>query len=279
MIKSISIWAFPGGIEGTLDPAAAMDKAKALGFEGIELAVSETGHLTPDSDQAACRKFRDAAKARGVKIASVACGLGWTKSLSDPDDARRKAAIDMHAKTLQVAKWLGTDAILVVPGYVWIPWEPKTTPVPYETAYKLSVQSIRKLAKTAEKLRVHACCEMVWNHMMYSPLEFKRYLAEVRSKYVNMYFDCGNMMAFGFPEHWIDVLGPRIKRVHFKDFKRDPGGLAGFCDLLQGDVNYPAVMAGLKKAKYKGPVTLETFNRTDDDLKKESAAMDRILAM
>jgi len=115
--------------------------------------------------------------------------------------------------------------------------------------------------------------------MMYSPLEFKRYLAEVKSKYVNMYFDCGNMMAFGFPEHWIEILGPRIKRVHFKDFKRDPGGITGFCDLLQGDVNYPAVMAGLRKAKYKGPVTLETFNRTDDDLKKESAAMDRILAM
>lgn len=279
MIKSISLWAFPGGIDGTLDPVVAMAKAKALGFEAIELAVSETGHLTPDSEQATCRKFRDAAKKAGIKIASLACGLGWTQSLSDPDAAKRKAAVATHAKVLQVAKWLGTDAILIVPGYVWIPWQPKTEPVPYETAYKLSQESVRKLGKTADKLHVNACCEVVWNCMLYSPLEFRRYLTEIKSKYVNMYFDVGNVVAFGYPEHWISALGSRIKRVHFKDFKRDPGGLAGFCDLLQGDVNYPAVMGELRKAKYKGPVTLETFNRTDDDLKRESAAMDKILAM
>jgi len=75
------------------------------------------------------------------------------------------------------------------------------------------------------------------------------------------------------------VLGTRIKRVHFKDFRREPGGLAGFCDLLQGDVNYRTVIAALRKIRYKGPVTLETFSRTDADLEKESAAMDRILAM
>lgn len=279
MIKSISIWAFPGGLDGTLAPADAMKKAKSLGFDGIELAVGDKGHLTPETSQSECRRLRDASKQVGVRIVSLACGLGWTKSLSDPDAAKRKEAIAIHAKGLQVAKWLGADAMLIVPGYVYIPWEPKTPPVPYATAYKLAVQSARQLAKTAAKLKVHACFEMVWNGMMYSPLEFERFLKEVKSPYAGMYFDCGNMMAFGYPEHWLEILGKRIRRVHFKDFKRDPGGIAGFCDLLQGDVHYPGVVAALRRLKYKGPVTLETFNRTDADLKKESAAMDRILAM
>ncbi len=279
MIKSISYWAFPGGLEGTVDPVTAMEKAKAFGFQAIELAVGTQGHLTPDSSEADCRRLREAARRIGIRIGSLACGLGWDFCLSDPDAKKRKAAVDIHAKSLRVARHLGTDAMLVVPGYVWIPWKPEVPPIPYETAYKLSQQSMKQLGRVAAKVRVQACCEIVWNGMLYSPLEFRRYLAEIRSKFVNMYIDVGNMVTFGYPEHWIAALGPRIKRVHFKDFRRDPGGIAGFCDLLQGDVNYAAVMAALRKIRYRGPVTLETFNRTDADIQKESQAMDRILAM
>lgn len=278
MIKSISIWAFPGGIEG-LEPAEAMEKAKKLGFDAIELAINERQHLSPASNETYCRRVKEAAKAIGVRIASVACGLGWSNSLSDPNARKRKAAVKLHAKCLEVTRWLGTDAMLVVPGYVHIPWEPKAPVVPYDLAYKLVKQSLRELGSTAEKLHVHACCEMVWNGMLYSPLEFQRLLTEVGSRYVNFYFDTANMMAFGYPEHWVSILGKRIKRVHFKDYQRDPGGLASFCDLLKGDVNYPAVMKALRAIKYTGPVTLETFNRNDADLRKESRTIDKILKM
>jgi hypothetical protein len=37
------------------------------------------------------------------------------------------------------------------------------------------------------------------------------------------------------PPHWIEILGKPIRRVHIKDFK-SVGTLAGFCDLLAGDV-------------------------------------------
>ena len=29
----------------------------------------------------------------------------------------------------------------------------------------------------------------------------------------------GNVMRYGYPEDWILTLGPRIKRIHFKDFQ------------------------------------------------------------
>jgi hexulose-6-phosphate isomerase len=66
--------------------------------------------------------------------------------------------------------------------------------------------------------------------------------------------------------------------VHFKDFKRDVGNLDGFCDLLDGDVNYPEVMKALRDIGYDGPVTSEFFG-AENDLKKISTAMDKILAM
>ena len=40
------------------------------------------------------------------------------------------------------------------------------------------------------------------------------------SKHVRVHFDTGNIMLFQFPEHWIPILGPRIKNVHFKEFSK-----------------------------------------------------------
>ena len=66
-----------------------------------------------------------------------------------------------------------------------------------------------------------------------------------------------NTLAFGYPEHWIQILGPRIKRVHFKDYRRNVGSVDGFCDLLSGDVEWPAVMAALRQADYRGWIAAE----------------------
>jgi len=73
----------------------------------------------------------------------------------------------------------------------------------------------------------------------------------------------------GYPQHWIEILGSRIAAVHVKNFKRnDAGGvLHGFGDdLLEGDVDFDAVKAALKKIKYHGPITAEMlpFSRLPD---------------
>ncbi len=96
---------------------------------------------------------------------------------------------------------------------------------------------------------------------------------------VGAYLDVGNMILFGYAEDWIRILGERICSVHFKDFKRCVGTLDGFCDLLEGDVNYPAVMEGLKREGYDGPCVAEFFDLDAAALDKLSAAMDEILAM
>jgi L-ribulose-5-phosphate 3-epimerase len=103
-----------------------------------------------------------------------------------------------------------------------------------------------------------------------------RFIDDVGSERVGSYFDVGNVILTGFPEDWIHILEGRIVRVHFKDFKRDVGNLSGFCDLLDGDVDFPAVMDALGTVGYNGPVTAEFFD-CEGDLPKISAAMDKIL--
>ena len=52
MIKSISYWSFPGGLENTADYGEVFSRAKGLGFEAVEVGFGETGVLTPDSTEA-----------------------------------------------------------------------------------------------------------------------------------------------------------------------------------------------------------------------------------
>ena len=99
--------------------------------------------------------------------------------------------------------------------------------------------------------------------------------------YVQCYFDVGNVVRSGYPEHWIRVLGPRIKKVHFKDYRINVGTLAGAVELLAGDVNYPAVRDALRDVGYDGWCIAEIGPRQhwpDSVLRATSDAMDLILS-
>jgi hexulose-6-phosphate isomerase len=112
-------------------------------------------------------------------------------------------------------------------------------------------------------------------------MEMRAFIDKVDSDFVGSYLDIGNTLYNGYPEHWISILAEKIKKVHFKDYRRAAGGLHGFVDLLAGDVNYPAVMAELKKVGYDGWVTAEMIPNykyhTEAIIYNTSFAMDKIL--
>jgi hexulose-6-phosphate isomerase len=97
----------------------------------------------------------------------------------------------------------------------------------------------------------------VWNRFLLSPLEAADLIDRVNSPHVGFYFDTGNVLTYGYPEDWIATLGGRIARVHIKDYDLSRPGPAGFCDLGEGSVNWPAVIQGLRDVGYAGPLTYE----------------------
>ena len=77
-----------------------------------------------------------------------------------------------------------------------------------------------------------------------------------------LYFDCGNVLVYGWPEQWIKILGKRIAKVHIKEYSRKiadtQGKGAGFnVKLLEGDVNWTAVMKAFDEIGYNGWTTIE----------------------
>ncbi|HUU68067.1 MAG TPA: sugar phosphate isomerase/epimerase family protein [Planctomycetota bacterium] len=278
MKKSINYWAFPGGGDGTKAIGEFLRESKAAGFQAVELCFAETGILNLNSDERQVRAIADDAKNVGIEIASVATGLYWKYSMTSDDLAMREKAKDVVKKGLQIAAWAGADGLLVIPGVVCCGFSPLRTP--YGLAWQRALAAIKELTPVAERLRVAIGIENVWNGFLLSPLEMRHFIDEVNSPWVGAYFDVGNVVVTGYPEDWIRILGKRIRKVHFKDFKRSVGTLAGFVDLMKGDVNWPEVMKAFRETGYDGPLTAEVFPPKDHPerlITETSAAMDKIM--
>jgi len=257
MIKSINTWSFEDG----MSLREIMETCKALGFEGFEPAVAATGELSLESTDAEILAVRAMADEIGLPLVSLASGLSWGCNPVSNNPETRAAAMKQGKRVLEIAKLLGVGHVLYVPGAVGTGfWGGEDDFVSYQDCWDRAMANCRELGAYGEQLGVVLCVENVWNNFLLSPIEMAKFLDEVGSDYVKSYFDVGNVVKFGFPEMWIEILGARIGRVHVKDFKRSIGTLDGFTDLLSGDVNYPAVIAALEKVGYDGPLTAEMNN-------------------
>ena len=277
MKKGINQWSFPDGMSAS----ACIRLAKKAGFDGIELALAETGELSLESNAKQIAELRAVADGEGIEISSLASGLGWTYALTGTDAANRNKAIDAVKRQLEVAAQLKADTILVVPGFVGVDFIPGAEVTEYDVAYDNALEALRLLAVDAEAARVSIGVENVWNKFLLSPLEMRGFIDSIGSPYVGAYLDVGNTLLTGYPEHWIKILNNRIKKVHFKDFRRNGAGLSAFVDLLAGDVDYPLVMQKLQAVGYEGYVIAEMIppyrHYPEQIIYNTSGAMDAIL--
>jgi len=259
--KSI-MWGTVGVTGSVLDKCKAVKEA---GFQGIEA----NSHMDR-------KEVIDATKATGLAITDVCCTTHGDKPMSHPDPAIRQEGFEGAVVAIEDAREYGTDAVLLVPGRV-------NETVSYDECWERSVEGIKKLIPVAERLKVMICIENVWNNFLLSPLEACRYVDQFNSPYVKFYFDCGNILVYGWPEQWIRILGDRIARIHIKEYSKQiadqQGRVAGFrVPLTEGDVNWEKVMEALRNNYKHVWLTTEQGNsRTLEDLKDLSRRFDKIL--
>jgi L-ribulose-5-phosphate 3-epimerase len=87
------------------------------------------------------------------------------------------------------------------------------------------------------------------------------------------------MIFYGFPQDWVRTLGPRISRIHIKDFKLDRDkGQFFWKNLGEGDVDWVAVRKALGEVGYDGWITTEIEGGDAAYLKDVVARFDRFLA-
>ena len=252
--------------EPDLSIAEKFQLLKDLGFDGVEMDSPS------DLDRDEVIAARDAV---GLPIHGVVDSVHWTKTLSDPDPAVRGEGLDGLKIAIQDAHVYGATTVLLVPAVV-------NKDVSYADAYTRSQTEIRKALPMAAEYGIKIAFENVWNKFLLSPLECARYVDEFESELVGWYFDVGNVVTYGWPEHWIRALGPRILKLDIKEFSRSKadteGPYEGFrVPLGEGDCDWPAVNEALLDIGYEGWATAEVSGGDRTHLKELAERMDRIL--
>lgn len=248
MLKGINQWCYP---EGT-PLEKVFEYSRAAGFDVVELNVYAAGGtgLTMETTEEEANQIVKLASSYELTLKSLSTGLLWEFPLSHADESVREQGRKVVEKQIQLAAIMGIDTVLVVPGVV-------TENITYSECYNRSQTELRKLLPLAEKNQVTIGIENVWNKFLLSPLEMAQYIDEFDSHYLGAYFDVGNVLQFGYPEQWIQILGQRIKKIHVKDFNTSVGNITGFVPLLAGDVNWGQVMQALKEIGYNDTITSE----------------------
>lgn len=241
---------------------------KDLGFDGVEL------NSPSDLNRNEVLDARDKAD---FVIPGVIDSVHWRKTLSDPDASVRKEGLEGLKTALRDAKAYGATTVLLVPAVV-------NAEVAYDVAYERSQIEIRKALPLAEELGVKIAIENVWNHMLMTPLEMARFIDEIDSPWVGAYFDIGNVVNYGWPEHWVRVLGPRILKLDIKEYSREKrdqeGPSAGFrVKLGEGDVDWPVVRQELALIGYRGWASAEVRGGDRVRLQEISDRMDQVLGL
>jgi hexulose-6-phosphate isomerase len=261
MKKSINLWAFPYPQRMTLKECLQL--AKDAGFDGIELNYDLENDLSPKSGAKEFQAIRKAAEQIGIAISGLCSFLFWPYSFASNDASQRQRGLELARLMAQAARDLGTENVLVVPGAVHIPWIRDHDPVPNDVCDQRAREAVAKLVPVAEKLGVYLNIENIFfNGYLLTPEEMNAFVDSFKSEHVRVHFDTGNIMLFQFPEHWIPILGKRIKNTHLKEFtkKGTDHSLESFRPLLDGTTNWPAVLEALDKVGYRGYLTFEYFH-------------------
>lgn len=280
MRKSISLRAFPDHI----GIGRRLQVARAAGFDAVEVNLEPGEWVTLDSTNEELAAFRAEVESTGLCISAVYSRQEWSFPITSQVKKTRAKGRAIIERLARAAPALGTDVVLTLPGAVDNSlFVADAEIVAYDTAYVTAQEVLGDLARgVANDLGVILAIENTWNKFLLSPLEFAHFVDELGSPWVAAYFDVGNALRTGVPQDWIRILGHRIKRVHLKDFRNSVGNIHGFVNLLEGDVEWPAVMSALEAVGYDSWLTAEVlpsyrhhWHRLIDGT---SAAMDSIMA-
>lgn len=222
--------------------------AKDAGYDGVEMWLVGEGGLNFEVTDEELASYRRLAADYGLTIYSVAISSPVGNMLATGKDADLFA--EYAIRGMDIAVKLGAETVLHTTGRL-------TDDIDYETGYLNGIANLRKLAPEIEARGLKFALEFIWNGFLFSPIEMRNFINSVNSPNVGFYLDPGNMAVFQKPQDWVRALKHLVFQVHLKDWQGRAVNGGGWTALLEGQVDYPAVISELRKVGYNGPLVSE----------------------
>jgi sugar phosphate isomerase/epimerase len=187
--------------------------------------------------------------------------------------ATRAARIDALKQVSDFAKLLGVHQVQTHCGF--IPEDPS------DSLYKETVAAIKDVAQHCATNSQRFLMETGQE----TPTTMSRALRDVNMPNLGVGLDTANLILYGKanPVDAVAILGPHVHSMHAKDgrWPTDPDKLGEEVLIGTGLVDFKKVFAGLRKAGYKGAITIERETHGPqqiEDVRKEKQYLEKVLA-
>jgi sugar phosphate isomerase/epimerase len=197
------------------DPVLWVKAVKSLGYSSAYCPVQ------PGADSELIKSFRTEAKKSNIIIAEVGA---WSNML-DPDEIKRKEAINKNVASLQLADEIGAQCCVNISGARGEIWDGPYAENYSKETYRLIVETVRYIIDQVKPLSAFFTIEPMPYMLPDSPDTYLALIKAVDRMKFGAHFDPVNMISS--PQKYYNndkfiiecftKLGPYIKSIHAKD--------------------------------------------------------------
>ncbi|WP_348920605.1 L-ribulose-5-phosphate 3-epimerase [Enterococcus rotai] len=243
--------------------------AKKLGFDFVEMSIDETDERLDRLDwtREERKEIREAIYETNVKILSI-CLSGHRRFPFGSEDAKVRAiALELMEKALNLASDLGVRTIQLA-GYD-VYYEEKTL-----RSREYFIENLKQAVAMAASKEIVLSIEIMDDPFMNSISKFLKIKEQIRSPYLQVYPDLGNLSAWPGNDvgYELEIGIDQISAIHLKDTLAVTDQFAGkFKEVPFGNgcVDFLGCLKTLKRLEYHGPFLIEMWSENSDTPEKE----------
>ncbi len=243
--------------------------AKKLGFDFVEMSIDETDERLDRLDwtREERKEIREAIYETNIKILSI-CLSGHRRFPFGSEDAKVRAkALVLMEKALNLASDIGARTIQLA-GYD-VYYEEKTV-----RSREYFIENLKQAVAMAASKEIVLSIEIMDDPFMNSISKFLKIKEQIRSPYLQVYPDLGNLSAWPGNDvgYELEIGIDQISAIHLKDTLAVTDQFAGkFKEVPFGNgcVDFLGCLKTLKRLEYHGPFLIEMWSENSDTPEKE----------
>ena len=250
-------------------------KAKALGFDFLEISVDESDQRRARLDWSDDEIYalRRLCEQHEMPLQSMCLSAHRRFPFGSADQATREQAAVHMEKAITLAYKLGVRNIQLA-GY----------DVYYESANEEThlrfIEGMRFCAKLAERAGVMLSVEIMDTEYLNSLSKFEVLNRAVNSPFFTAYPDVGNINGWNYDTCTeLALSAPHITQIHLKDtYKVKPGYQGQFRDLVigEGEVDFVSIFKTISKMEIVVPMVIEMWAQDEQWEEKLIIAQNRL---
>lgn len=251
--STYSFWHFRGP---KVEVGSCIDRAAEMGFDGVEILQVQLSFET----NAYLQSLKRRAFSQGLDL----MGLSTHQDFVWPDPDQRRNHVEQTLRSIEIAHALGIPTMRINTGR----WktirsfddlmankgvEPGMPGVSEDEAFGWVIGSIEKLLPKAEQCGVVLGLENHWG-LGRTAAGVLRIVEAIRSPWLKVTLDTGNFLEDPYPQ--MERMAPHACLVQAKTY-------FGGGEWYTLDIDYPRVAEILRKAGYRGYLSLEMEGKED----------------